>query len=244
MSLNRSEVGLGIFFPALFIEISNLRNLLYSELFRGCTSESHGLEWDWTSRMIIAIMPCAWNFSFPLYQSSKHQKKRDGTDKRKKAGWSRKTKWETERMKNKEDTDKKKKRVEEEGKLYLDNLIISHLQSTSMDAPSLHQAAHCEDRASGAGQPVDFPLSFSQRGPACPYISTSGHADSDGHPSAATQHHTTMIPGIKYTNTQCTDHIYMKDPKKWHVTSGTLVVPISMLVENSTLKVLRIVLKQ
>lgn len=147
-------------------------------------------------------------------------------------------------MKNKEDTDKKKKRVEEEGKLYLDNLIISHLQSTSMDAPSLHQAAHCEDRASGAGQPVDFPLSFSQRGPACPYISTSGHADSDGHPSAATQHHTTMIPGIKYTYTQCTDHIYMKDPKKWHVTSGTLVVPISTLVENSTLKVLRIVLKQ
>lgn len=80
----------------------------------------------------------------------------------------------------------KKKREKEEGELYLDNLIISHLQSTSMDAPSLHQAAHCEDRASGAGQPVDFPLSLSQRGPACPYISRSGHADARGHPSAAT----------------------------------------------------------
>lgn len=84
-----------------------------------------------------------------------------------------------------EDTDEKKKR-EKEAKLYLDNLIISHLQSTSMDGPSLHQAAHCEDRASGAGQPVDFPLSLSQRGPASPYISRSGNADFHGHPSAAT----------------------------------------------------------
>lgn len=103
-------------------------------------------------------------------------------------------------MANEGNADKKKQREEEEGELYLDNLIISHLQSTSMDAPSLHQAAHCEeDRASGAGQPVDFPLSLSQRGPACSYISTSGHAHSHGHPSAATQHyHTTMTPGIKY----------------------------------------------
>lgn len=93
-------------------------------------------------------------------------------------------KWKTERIENK--GDKKKQREKEEGELYLDNLIISHLQSTSMDAPSLHQAAHCEDRASGAGQPVDFPLSLSQRGPACPYISRTGHADSHGHPSAAT----------------------------------------------------------
>lgn len=89
-------------------------------------------------------------------------------------------------MENKGDTGKKKQREEEEGELYLDNLIISHLQSTSMDAPSLHQAAHCEDRASGAGQPVDFPLSLSQRGSACPYISRSGHADFHGHPSATT----------------------------------------------------------
>lgn len=89
-------------------------------------------------------------------------------------------------MESKGDTDKEKKKVKEEGKLYLDNLIISHLQSTSMDAPSLHQAAHCEDRASGAGQPVDFPLSLSQRGPAYPYISRPGHADSHCHPSAAT----------------------------------------------------------
>ncbi len=89
-------------------------------------------------------------------------------------------------MENREDTDKKKESEREEGELYLDNLIISHLKSTSMDAPSLHQAAHCEDRASGAGQSVDFPLSLSQRGPACPYISRSGHADSHSHPSAAT----------------------------------------------------------
>lgn len=73
------------------------------------------------------------------------------------------------------------------GMLYLGNLIISHLQSTSVDAPSLHHAAHCEDKASSAGQPVDFPLSLSQRGPACPYITRSGHANSDGNPSAATQ---------------------------------------------------------
>lgn len=87
-------------------------------------------------------------------------------------------------MANKGVTDKKKKREKEEGKLYLDNLIISHLQSTSTVAPSLHQPAHCEDRASGAGQPVDFPLSLAQRGPACPYISRSGHADTHGHLSA------------------------------------------------------------
>lgn len=51
-------------------------------------------------------------------------------------------------------------------KLYLDKLIISHLWDTSLAAPSLHHAARCQDRASGAGQPVDFPLSLSQRGPA------------------------------------------------------------------------------
>lgn len=58
------------------------------------------------------------------------------------------------------DTDrKKKKEEEEEGKLYLDNLIISHLQSTSTDAPSLHHAAHCEDRPSGRCWPVcRFPI--------------------------------------------------------------------------------------
>lgn len=69
------------------------------------------------------------------------------------------------------------------GKLYFrqpDNI-------PSPDAPSLHHTAHCEDKASSAGQPVDFPLSLSQRGLACPYISRSGHANSDGNPSAATQ---------------------------------------------------------
>lgn len=54
-------------------------------------------------------------------------------------------------MENKEVGDKKKTREEEDGTLYLDNLIISHLQSTSMDAPSLHQPVHCEDGASDAG---------------------------------------------------------------------------------------------
>lgn len=107
---------------------------------------------------------------------------------------SRKTKWGTKTMVNKADRDKKKKREKEEGKLYLDNPIISHLQSTSMDARSLHQPAHCEDRASSAGQLVDFPLSFSQRGPACPYISRSGHTDSHDHPSAATNTATQLWP--------------------------------------------------
>lgn len=63
-----------------------------------------------------------------------------------------------------------------------------------MDAPSLHQAAHCRDRASGAGRPVDFPLSLLQRGPASPYISRSGHADFRGHPSAATNETTQLCP--------------------------------------------------
>lgn len=54
---------------------------------------------------------------------------------------------------------RQEKEEEEEGKLYLDNLIISHLQSTSTDAPSLHHAAHCEDRPSGRCWPVcRFPI--------------------------------------------------------------------------------------
>lgn len=65
-----------------------------------------------------------------------------------------------------------RRREQVRGKLYLGNLIISHLQSTSVDAPSLHHTTHCEDKASSAGQPVDFPLSLSQRGLACPYISS------------------------------------------------------------------------
>lgn len=94
------------------------------------------------------------------------------------------------------------KRREIRRKFYLDNLIISHLQSASMDAPSLHQPAHCEDRASDAGQPVDFPLSFPQRGLACPYISRPGHADPLCHPSAAintiTKPQTLRIKYIKH----------------------------------------------
>lgn len=80
---------------------------------------------------------------------------------------------------------KERSRKKEE-KLYLYNLIIFHLESTSIDAPSFHQLAHCEDRASVAGQHVDFPLSLSQRGSACPYISRFGHARSPCHLSAPT----------------------------------------------------------
>lgn len=172
--------------------------------------------------------------------------KRDSTGERWRGGQSRKTKWETEKMENKGDTDEEKKWGKEEGELYLDNLIISHLQSTSMDAPSLHQAAHCEDRASGAGQPVDFPLSLSQRGPACPYISRSGHADSHGHPSAATQqYHTTMTPGIKYYPLICdalTISACSLQKNICHIW-GTLAVQIAILEEN-TLNVLHIILNE
>lgn len=40
MRLNRSEVDLETF-PALFIEISNLRNMLDNPLFRGDVLQSH-----------------------------------------------------------------------------------------------------------------------------------------------------------------------------------------------------------
>lgn len=168
MRLNRSEVGLETF-PALFSELSNLRDMLDNPL----------LESDWTSQSAA----CAWISSFtplPFLQASAswanvEERIRAGKQSERQKGW-----------RIRETQTGKKRREKGKGKLYLDNLIISHLQSTSMDAPSLHHAAHCEERASVAGQPVDFPLSLSQRGPACPYISRSGHADSDGHPSAAT----------------------------------------------------------
>ncbi len=172
--------------------------------------------WNWV-RLDQSNYHCVWSLNplfYCFHSSFKHQyretvqvreEKQDGAEKQsgREKGWRiRKTK-----------TGKKGKK---EGELYLDNPIISYLQSTSTDAPSLHQAAHCEDRASGAGQPVDFPLSLSQKGAACPYISRSGHADSHGHPSATTQqYHRTMTPGIKilYTNIWCTDHIYMLTQK-------------------------------
>lgn len=54
---------------------------------------------------------------------------------------------------------------EEEGRggggrrLYLDKLIISHLQSAPTGAPSLHQAARCEDGAGERCRPVRrFPI--------------------------------------------------------------------------------------
>lgn len=179
MRLNRSEVGLETF-PVLFIELSNLRDMLDSPLFGGYDSESHEIESGWTSQM--TSVSCARISSFtpsPLPPSIRRKRqfkrKRAGKQSEKQKGW-----------RIRETQTRKKRREKGEGKLYLDNLIISHLQSTSMDAPSLHQDAHCEDRASAAGQPVDFPLSLSQRGPACSYISRSGHADSHGYPSAAT----------------------------------------------------------
>lgn len=109
----------------------------------------------------------------------------------------------------------------------MDNLIISHLWSTSMDAPSLHQAAHCRDRASGAGRPVDFPLSLLQRGPASPYISRSGHADFRGHPSAATNETTQLCPKDQknYILVQDHGHIYMLSSLtcRWRSSSVSMV---------------------
>lgn len=43
MRLNRSEVGLETF-PALFNELSNLRDMLDNPLFSGCTSDSQEIE--------------------------------------------------------------------------------------------------------------------------------------------------------------------------------------------------------
>lgn len=147
--------------------------MLDTPLSGGRRSESH--------EMLLGRMKsasCAWTSSshspllLPSIREDRTGRQRRQENSGRQKGWKIR------------DTDKKEKK-RRDGKLYLDNLIISHLQSTSTDAPSLHQAAHCEDRASGAGQPVDFPLSLSQRGPACPYISRSGHGDCRGHPSAA-----------------------------------------------------------
>lgn len=96
-----------------------------------------------------------------------------------------------------------------------------------MDAPSLHQAAHCRDRASGAGRPVDFPLSLLQRGPASPYISRSGHADFRGHPSAATNETTQLCPKDQknYILVQDHGHIYMLSSLtcRWRSSSVSMV---------------------
>lgn len=170
---------------APFNKLGNFRNMLVNpKLWR----------WSWKSHEMTS-MSGAWIYSFTLLillPASEDAKWKT-------VGCSRKTKWETETMGSKEVRDKKKKREEEDGKFYLDNLIISHLQSTSMDAPSLHQPVHCEDGASDAGQPVDFPLSLSQRGPAWLYISRSGHADSHCHPSTAANTTTQLwTPGVKY----------------------------------------------
>ncbi len=56
MSLNRSQVGLETFL-ALFIEISNLTNVLDKILLTACTSESHEIESDWTSPITIVSGP-------------------------------------------------------------------------------------------------------------------------------------------------------------------------------------------
>lgn len=62
----------------------------------------------WTSQM--TSMSCAWISTFIPLLLLQALEKRDNTGERKRAGQSRKTKWETERMENKGDTDKKTER--------------------------------------------------------------------------------------------------------------------------------------
>lgn len=88
--------------------------MLDNPLFSGYTSESHELESDWTSQ--IGSVPCARISSFtplPFLQASES---RANVEKRKRAGWSSRTKCETERMENKGDTDKKKEERKGGGK--------------------------------------------------------------------------------------------------------------------------------
>lgn len=113
-------------------------------------------------------------------------------------------------MEDKGVKDNEQKREKWEGKLYLDNLIISYLQSTSMDAPSLHQAAHCEDRAM-----VLAGLSISH------YLSREGvlaahtSADQDMQTLMAIHQPLPTLPNNYasrnniYTNIGSTDHISM-----------------------------------
>lgn len=105
MRLNRSEVGLETF-PALFSELSNLRDMLDNPLFGGCTTRT-GFRLDQPKCGLclnLQLYPSPLPSSISVMSQCRGEKE------------SRKTKWEAERMENKGDTDRKKEERKGEGK--------------------------------------------------------------------------------------------------------------------------------